>query len=299
MNLENFDDLLKLLKEKAIIQNKSFKKDKIKFYYDDNVFYNLRDEEYNKMINSSEFKECKENYTPIDMFDDIDDSCLKIVGYYDRIDYLKNNISDEEYKKIEKLDNVVYDSPQYNAVMEYLKNDFINLSNKFKNNLVKFYNDYFLTLFDGHWMNDFYLLKDIITTYLELKLQKIYFNFPYNDKQKYNKRIKTLDKKCEWYNIPKLQAYERLKFFNHKAKELINPDKILFNSNNSRDNNKIINDLIFELTKIICEESYRLEIPKDSNMRLTNNTSSMYKSELEKYEKIINDKSIKKYTLKP
>lgn len=245
MNLKNFDELLELLKEKAIIQNESYKK-------------NLKEE--NKEI-------------------------------------LEDNGLNDETKKI--LLREITNSPQYNDILEYLENDFNNLSNSFKKSLIEFYNDYFTDLFNEYWMKDFYLLRDIISTHLELNFQRKVHNFPYQDKQKYDKRIVTLKKKKNFFIIPKLQSYERIKFFQHKASELININSLKLNTNNKREKDTQKREIILKIIDIICINNFEHIIEKKLNLRLTKKTSFIYNTELKEYEELLKNKSVKKYYLKP
>lgn len=310
MNLKNFNDLTELLKRKAIEQNKSYQDDIIKEHYELEILPNLILEKKEKILQSNEYKKFKENYLSNcnNLFPDPSSEYLKEIDFTQKENDLKSFISKEiRFKIINEI--TLNKSPQYNDVMEFLENDFIVLpiqkendlkTLKFKDDLVSFYNSYFTNLFNDFGMKDFYLLKDIITTHLELRYQRFNHNFPFQDKQKYNKRINTLNKKMRYYLTPKLQPYKRIKFFQHKAKELINPKALTFTYiNNTRDFNKCKNEMILELTNIISNHSYQKEIKDKSNMRLTPNTLSMYNTELKHFKKTINNKSIKKYTLKP
>ena len=59
MNLKNFDDLLALLKRKAIIQNKNYKKHQIKIYYKNNVLDELCSKELEKTYSTGSIDDSK------------------------------------------------------------------------------------------------------------------------------------------------------------------------------------------------------------------------------------------------
>lgn len=210
---------------------------------------------------------------------------------------LIDNALSEDTKKA--LIREVIDSPQFIDINNYLKNDFNNLSDSFKNQIIKFYNDNFIDLFSEHWMKDFYLLRDIINIHLELNYQKKIYNFPYEDCEKYDERIATIVKKCKSFIIPKLQPYEMIKFFQHKAKELISINSLILFTNVKREKEQYKNEVIFKLILIIADGNYKRDIMNKSNMRLTKKTSLNYSNELEQYKMQVFDNSTKKYQLKP
>jgi len=188
-------------------------------------------------------------------------------------------------------------------LMEILNSDFSNTSNCFKTKIRIFFENNYTSISND--LSCYLIFRDALLSHVSIKYQYSSLNMPfgYKDNDKYILKVKSFVKKYNANKLentitPSLSPYLQLKFFSLKVKDNMTMDNIKNAPSTERKKNKLKNELILELIKIVlCDCSAYAKQIKNS-MRITDDNIDMFNSTMKEYTDMKN-KNKKNYIFSP
>ena len=209
-------------------------------------------------------------------------------------EFEKSKLYDIEYRKKfskETLHMHNIHCGAYNLINSFIESKNIDsISSTVKDKLVKIVNDYELYNTNDYTFRNLFIIIDALEFNYHLDRYYYKLNLPYEDKQKYNSKIRTIIKKYkknkETIFLHTVTPKELLIYFTIKAREIfLNDFNYTSNYTQKRDKKAERNDLISEIVKIIVSTNYINDTKYKESINITQKNKDMFVTEYNNYMK--------------